>query len=145
MRYHGPVDIPLTVRDVEETPDPLDTVTILRSDFEMLQKIADLAVGDAEALFDLLDLVRPDDMPHRQYFHEVALPVVAHLKAVNIDVEKAKMAIARSAERFDNKTIETHGVKGVKVGQRDPELAKLLSLRTPMTKAERRELKRRER
>lgn len=127
---------------MEETPDPLETVTLLKSDYEMLQKIADLAVSDAEALFELLQLERPEDMPHRQYLHEVALPVVAHLRAVNADVEKAKGAIARAADRFGNQTAKIMGVDGIKVGQRDPELARLLALGKPMSRAERRLLRR---
>lgn len=125
-----------------QSSDPLETVTTLASDFEMLNKVGELAVSDAEALFELLKLERPQDMPHRQFFHEVALPVVAHLLAVNADVEDAKSSIAKAASRFGNQTATIHGVDGLLVGKRDPALKAALELSRPMTKAERRLLRR---
>lgn len=122
-------------------PDPTDTVTILASDFALLQKVADFAVADAAALAELLNLPCPEGTAPRQHFHLVLLPRVGHLLFTQVQVNEASEKIGRAAARFGNKTIEHKGVKGVKVGQRDPELARLLSLQTPPSRAERRRMR----
>lgn len=124
----------------ETQPDPTDTVTILTSDFLLLQRVVELAVEDVAALAELLGLPCPDTMAPREHFHTALLPRVGHLLFTQVQVNEASEKIGRAAARFGNKTVEHKGVKGVKVGQRDPELARLLSLQTPPSRAERRRM-----
>lgn len=127
------------MRGVEETPDPLETVTLLKSDFEMLQKVADYAVADAASLAELLGLVRPVEMAPREFFHTVCLPKVAALLRTQHHVDQATLELRVRADRFGNKTKDFGGgVSGVKVGERitDPEL--LARMEMGMTRAERR-------
>jgi hypothetical protein len=124
---------------VEETPDPTDTVTVLKSDLELLQKVADYAVEDACALFELLGIACPEGTAPREFFYTRALPAVAALLQTQQNVNQAAGELSRMASRFDHKTIDlADGRKAVKVGQRIPGLLTVPTL----SRAERRRIER---
>lgn len=132
--------------DVEESeaPDPLETVSLLRSDFELLQAVANYAVEDTNTLGELLGLSCPPNMAPREFFHTVCLPKIGHLMATQGIVDGFSEAINPAAARFGNQTKDFDGgVKGLKVGERitDPEL--LARLRLNPTRKERRDMARR--
>lgn len=132
-----------TVRLVEETPDPLETVQLLKSDFEALQKIADFAVEDCYALAELLGITNNAGLAPREFFHTVLLPRVARLLETQHHVDQATLDLRASASRFGNKTKDMgNGVHGLKVGERitDPELLSRLNMLP--TRAERRRMAR---
>jgi hypothetical protein len=127
---------------VEETstPDPFETVNLLKSDFELLQKVADYAVEDTLALGELLGLTCPQGMAPREFFHTICLAKVGHLMATQGIVDGHSQSISEAAARFGNKTKDFDGgMKGLKVGEKitDPALLARLGLHT--TRAERRE------
>jgi hypothetical protein len=128
---------------VEETPDPLETVQLLKSDFEALQKIADFAVEDCYALAELLGVSNIGGLAPREFFHTVLLPKVARLLETQSHVDQATLDIKTAAARHGNQTKDFgNGVKGLKIGQRitDPELLGRIGM--GMTRAERRRIER---
>lgn len=132
-----------TVPPVEETVDPLETVTLLRSDFELLQKVADYAVADTAALEQLLGLQRPVEMAPREFFHTVILPKIAALLQTQHHVDQATLDLRSAAARHGHKTIDVgNGVSGVKVGERIKDPEALRSIGMGLTRAERRRAER---
>ena len=112
----------------EGTPDPTETVRLLKSDFDALQLAVNLAYDDVKALAEILhyDMARalmenPGITPH-DVFADVLLPKVAQLMVTQGFVDGAKADITKAAARFGNKTIEHSGARGLKVGQKIPGL-----------------------
>lgn len=133
------------VPSVEETeaPDPTETVRLLRSDFELLQKVADFAVEDTQTLGELLGLTMPGDMAPREFFHTRCLPKIAALLETQSHVDDATSMLRQKASRFGNKAVDLgNGMSGLKVGERikDPEILRAMSM--GMTRAERRRAER---
>lgn len=127
----------------DEAPDPFETVRLLKSDFELLQKVADYAVADTVALGDLLGLERPVEMAPREFFHTVCLPKIAALLQTQRYVDEATTELKIAAARHGNKTKDFGGgMKGLLVGKKidDPELKARIGL--GMTRAERRRAER---
>lgn len=145
----------------ETETDPLETVTLLRSDFELLQGALDVLTADMGELFDLLGIppeprIEYGGRPPREILYTEAFPRIVTLINSFGHVQEAENALIKSmktaAARFGNKT-ETfaNGVKGLQVGKKDPHLAAAMALRQSvddvarMTRRERRELERRQR
>lgn len=103
-------------------PDPLESVHVLKSDFDLLQAAAHAAMDDYLNLCELLGLTPPPGYAPRQFMHEVVLPMVGHLAATQQQVDQASLAIRSRAEAMGNKTIEKNGAKGLLVGKRIPGL-----------------------
>lgn len=120
-------------------PDPLETVHVLKSDFDLLQAAANAAMEDFTTLCTLLG-VRPDpeDAP-RAIMHEVLLPRIAQLVATQQHVDEASTQLTAAAARFGHKTIDSGLGKAVKVGQR---IAGGLPGLQPASRSERRRLER---
>lgn len=126
-----------------EAPDPFETVRLLKSDFEVLQKVADYAVADTVALGELLGLERPVEMAPREFFHTVCLPKIAALMRTQGHVDEATAELKIAAARHGNQTKDFgNGTKGLLVGKRidDPELKARLDLST--SRSERRRIER---
>jgi hypothetical protein len=110
-----------SVEDID-APDPLDTVTLLKSDFNLLQAAANAAMEDYQNLLELLELTPPDGVAPRQFMHDVVLPMIATLMTTQHNVNLASSEILKRAERFGNKTITKNGITGIKVGEKIPGL-----------------------
>lgn len=129
--------------ELEDAPDPLEVVRVLKSDFDLLQAAANAAMEDYQALLGLLGIVPPAGKAPREVMYELVLPRIAGLISTQLHVEQAKSEIASAASRFGNSTKDFGGgISGVKVGQKIPGL---LSGLQPMTRRERREFERRNR
>lgn len=126
MTQDQPVAYGARVEDdelIRNAPDPTDTVHLLKSDFELLQKVANFAVEDTETLGNLLRVFRPEGMAPREFFHTRILPKVAALMETQSHVDEATAQLSERAARFGNKTKDFgKGVKGLKVGERIPGL-----------------------
>lgn len=123
-------------------PDPLETVTLLKSDFELLQAAANAAQEDFENICRLLGVPRNEQVAPRQVMHEVVFPMISSLMSTQAHVDAASKGIETAAARFGNQTIEQNGQKGLLVGKKDPKLAAALRVTAPLSRAERRRLER---
>lgn len=110
-----------------DTPDPTETVRILKSDFDLLQKAVNLAYEDVQALAEVLgyDMARallenPGLTPH-DVFADALVPKVAELMVTQGFVNAARDDITKAAARHGNKTVEQGGKKGLLVGRRLPD------------------------
>lgn len=147
--------------DLSDAPDPTETVTLLKSDFLLLQGALDVLTADMGELFDLLGIppeprVEYGGRPPREILFTEAFPRIVTLINSFGHVQEAESAMLKSmkaaAARFGNKA-ETFagGVKGLKVGQKDPQLAARMALASSvddvqrMSRRERRDLERRTR
>jgi Icc-related predicted phosphoesterase len=109
------------------TPDPLETVTILMSDFEMLQAAANAGMEDYVNLCTILGINPATDRAPREVVHEVIYPMLRALVATSQKVAEAHVQIGQAAARHGNQVIEMpNGQKGILVGKKDPKLAQRL-------------------
>lgn len=111
----------ITIGDA--TPNPMETVRILRSDYEALQTIADVAVEDVETLAKILAMYRPEGMSHRQFLLERLFPRVIALMQTQAHVDEAsEQILARAKEKGMVTKDFGNGVKGLLVGKKVPGL-----------------------
>lgn len=104
------------------TPDPLETVTLLKSDFELLQRVADFAVEDTVQIAAHLGIEMPENIPPRQVLYETLLPKIDKLMVTQGFVNASTEQIKSAAARFGNQTISQGGKKGLLVGKKIPGL-----------------------
>lgn len=123
-----------------DVPDPLATSTVLTSDLELLQQVADAAVVDAAELAEHLGLPCPASTAPREHFYKVLLPRVDALLHTQKMVTEAEGELRTRAAQLGNKRIDVNGVTGLLVGRRDPALAGAV---LPLTRRERRDAERR--
>lgn len=127
---------------VEDAPDPLEVVRVLKSDFDMLQLAADMALEHYKRWLLILG-IEPGDAPPALVMEQAVFPAVEQLLITAKHVKNAETDLRARAARFGNQTKDFGGgVSGVKVGQRIP--GGLPGLVT-MTRRERREFERQER
>jgi len=139
--------------------DPLETVTLLKSDFELLQTAMNVLTSDMGELFDLLGIpveppVDAGGRPPREILYTEAFPRIVTLINSFGHVQEAENALIKTmktaAARFGNKT-ETfaNGQKGLLVGKKDVQLQAAMALRKNaddvqrMSRRERRDYERR--
>lgn len=104
-------------------PDPLETVTLLKSDFDLLQAAANAAMDDYTNLCELLELVPPAGVAPRQFMHDVVLPMIAKLRGTQDHVDEASAQILTAAARHGMVTKDFGGgKKGILVGKKVPGL-----------------------
>lgn len=106
--------------NIDQAPDPTETVRVLKSDFDLLQAVANAAMEDYITITDILGIERPEGVAPRQVMHEAVYPVLVRLVETQHHVSDAANQIRAKAERFGNKTIEHNGVKGLMVGKKIP-------------------------
>jgi hypothetical protein len=103
----------------DQTPDPTETVRLLKSDFDALQMAANLGHQHYLNLCELLGLQPPPDAIPALFMQDVVLPAVARLTVTQGLVDGAAEEIREKAKRFGGKTIELPGgQRGIKVGER---------------------------
>lgn len=108
--------------DIDAAPDPTDTVHVLKSDFELLQKVADFALEDTIAIAGALGITLDPAIAPRQQVYEVIIPKIQTLMVEHGFVESARSDIKKAAARFGNQTIEKDGHRGLLVGKKIPGL-----------------------
>lgn len=130
------------MEDDANTPDPFETVAVLRSDLELQNRAMGLACEDINRIATALGCVIGELSP-AEVVDELILPTIRMLRATQRHVDQATSELKERAARHGNKTIELeNGVKGVLVGKKDPTLLGGLA---PLTRRERREWDRKHR
>lgn len=118
---------------MSEQPDPMETVQVLKSDFDLLQAAANAAQEDFLQWCELLGIEWDGTVAPRQVMYEAVFPAVVSLLGTAKHVQDAEKEIRSRAARFGNKTgTFAGGVQGLKVGQKVP------GLFDPRSRAERR-------
>lgn len=108
---------------IDQAPDPIETVRVLKSDFDLLQAAANAAMEDFVNLCELLGLAPPEGMAPRQFMHEVILPMIAKLVSTQIHVDEAAASILERAQAHGMQTKDFgNGTKGLLVGKKQPGL-----------------------
>lgn len=108
---------------MNDAPDPLETVTVLKSDFDLLQSAANAAQEDFLQWCSLLGITWDRSVAPRQVMYEAVFPAVVSLLGTAKHVADAEHEIRKKAARFGNKTgTFAGGVQGLKVGQKVPGL-----------------------
>jgi len=112
--------------DETEAPDPLETVHVLKSDFDLLQATANAAMEDYQALLELTGVTPVTGAAPREVMYAQVLPFIALLMAQTQKVEEASSDIERmisDAKRRGGNEIDLgDGRKAVLAGRRRPEL-----------------------
>lgn len=125
----------------EATPDPLETVVLLKSDFELLQAVADAAMEDFRAICGVMGIVPdPADGP-RDIVYGVIMPRLAQLVLTQRHVDEASEDLRAAAARHGNKTLDTPMGRAALVGKRIPGLLQV----TQLSRSERRRIEREQR
>lgn len=112
--------------DETDAPDPLETVHVLKSDFDLLQAAATGAHEDYLVLVQLLGITPPAGTAPRQVMHEMVFPTIAgmvgeisQVAAASRDIEGM---VAAAKARGGNTIDLGDGRKAVLAGRKRPEL-----------------------
>lgn len=112
--------------DETTSPDPLETVHVLKSDFDLLQAAATAAHEDYQLLVQLLGITPPPDKAPREVMYEMVLPTIAGLISEVNQVAAASRDIqgmVAAAKARGGKEIDLgDGRKAVLAGRKRPEL-----------------------
>lgn len=123
----------------ETTPDPLETVVVLRSDLELQNQAMELAVNDITVIAAELGIVLGTGEAPAELVPQI-VHRIRQLKQTQRHVDEAASELRKRAAALGNQTIELEGgQKGLLVGKRLP--GGLPGLDT-MTRAERRRFER---
>ena len=126
--------------DITDAPDPTETVQLLKSDFELLQKAANAAFEDYAQWLELLNITPREGLAPREVMYEQVFPRVVRLIETQQQVDAATTELKVRAARFGNQTKDFGGgLSGIKVGQ------KITGLFDDRNRAERRAAERQER
>lgn len=114
------------MEDISDAPDPLETVTLLKSDFDLLQGAVTAAEQDYRALVELLRLDLPASKSPHAAMNEIVLPIIAGIIAQQVSQEHASAEIERMVRqakaRGGNEIDLGDGRKAVLAGRKRPEL-----------------------
>lgn len=111
-------------QDISQAPDPLDTVHVLKSDFDLLQAAATAAHEDYQLLVRLLGITPPAGKAPREVMYEMVIPTVAGLISEVNQVAEASRdiegMIAAAKSRGGAEIDLGDGRKAVLAGKRIP-------------------------
>lgn len=126
----------------DQTPDPLETVTVLKSDLEAQNMAMAMACADVDRIARACGLVYPPGTPPAAMVQAIVSTVQA-MHRTQTEVDRASEDLRRRAGMPDAVTIDLpDGRRAVRVGVRDNSLVTGLQ---PMTRRERRDFERKRR
>lgn len=102
-----------------ETAEPSEKVLLLRTDYELLQGAASLAMQHYLTLCATLEIDPPRAAAPAEVFEHIIVPVITKLMSTQRHVAAAETEIRKRAKRFGNQSLTLPGgAQGLKVGER---------------------------